>query len=128
MKYYTIVFPGEFGQHVQETWSTEQILESYWDYWCERMYKAGKDPEVHTFQDCIDDWCTIHWAEETDEFGKKITNNCYCHTCNPIDFNNPKSMYMRLCPECGNKRCPKATNHNLACTNSNEPNQEGSIY
>lgn len=55
-------------------------------------------------------------------------NRCHCHTCRPIDYRDPESVYMRLCPECGNKRCPKATNHELACTNSNEPNQEGSIY
>jgi hypothetical protein len=35
---------------------------------------------------------------------------------------------MFLCPECGNKRCPKASNHELACTGSNEPGQPGSIY
>lgn len=35
---------------------------------------------------------------------------------------------MLLCPTCGNKRCPKATDHDLACTDSNEPNQPGSIY
>ena len=35
---------------------------------------------------------------------------------------------MNLCPECGNKRCPKATNHDYECTDSNEPGQEGSLY
>lgn len=35
---------------------------------------------------------------------------------------------MLLCPTCGNKRCPKATDHELACTDSNEPDQPGSIY
>jgi hypothetical protein len=53
---------------------------------------------------------------------------CSCHTCHPISALDPSSMFMRLCPECGNKRCPKATNHNNACTNSNDSNQEGSIY
>lgn len=32
---------------------------------------------------------------------------------------------MRVCPECGNKRCPKATLHTLECTGSNEP---GSLF
>jgi hypothetical protein len=53
---------------------------------------------------------------------------CNCHTCRPIDYTDPESVYMRLCPECGNKRCPKATNHTNKCTNSNDPGQEGSIY
>jgi hypothetical protein len=33
-----------------------------------------------------------------------------------------------LCPQCGNKRCPKASDHDLACTGSNEPGQPGSVY
>lgn len=35
---------------------------------------------------------------------------------------------MILCPVCGNKRCPKATNHRHECTGSNEVNQPGSRY
>jgi hypothetical protein len=35
---------------------------------------------------------------------------------------------MICCPNCGNKRCPKATDHRLDCTGSNEPGQPGSYY
>lgn len=35
---------------------------------------------------------------------------------------------MILCPTCGNKRCPKASDHELACTDSNEPGQPGSVF
>lgn len=35
---------------------------------------------------------------------------------------------MIVCPECGNKRCPKAASGNNKCTRSNEPNQPGSSY
>ena len=35
---------------------------------------------------------------------------------------------MILCPECGNKRCPKATDHMLDCTESNEARQPGSLW
>lgn len=35
---------------------------------------------------------------------------------------------MWVCPQCGNKRCPRATHHDNACTGSNEPGQEGSRY
>jgi hypothetical protein len=38
------------------------------------------------------------------------------------------SSRMILCADCGNKRCPKATDHRNACTGSNEPGQEGSYY
>jgi hypothetical protein len=70
MKYYTIVFPGDFGQHVQETWSTQQILQSYYTHWYGKMVEANKhdliSPEL-----CIEDWCVVHWATETDMFGNK---------------------------------------------------------
>lgn len=35
---------------------------------------------------------------------------------------------MILCPICGNKRCPHATDHELTCTGSNDVDQAGSIY
>lgn len=35
---------------------------------------------------------------------------------------------MVVCEHCGNKRCPHATNPELACTNSNDPGQPGSAY
>jgi hypothetical protein len=41
---------------------------------------------------------------------------------------SPTSYTFIVCTECGNKRCPKATDHNLNCTNSNEPGQKGSRY
>jgi hypothetical protein len=71
MKYYTIVFPGEFGQHVQETWNTEQILKSYYTYWVTKMLENSKGEDISENL-CIEDWITTHWAEETDEFGNKL--------------------------------------------------------
>jgi hypothetical protein len=35
---------------------------------------------------------------------------------------------MVVCIDCGNKRCPKATDHRNACTGSNKPGQKGSAY
>lgn len=35
---------------------------------------------------------------------------------------------MIVCPNCGNKRCPKASDHDLPCSGSNEPGQPGSVY
>ena len=33
-----------------------------------------------------------------------------------------------VCPDCGNKRCPKATYHDNDCSGSNASGQEGSVY
>jgi hypothetical protein len=51
-------------------------------------------------------------------------DECICWKC----LNGKNYAGMVLCPTCGNKRCPKASNHELACTNSNEPGQPGSMY
>jgi len=40
----------------------------------------------------------------------------------------PLARVMVVCPTCGNKRCPHATDHRLPCTGSNEPGQPGSRY
>lgn len=62
---------------------------------------------------------------------------CECHRC--IDEKNMtaelfgttvplSTTKMILCPVCGNKRCPHASDHYLPCTGSNEPGQAGSVY
>jgi hypothetical protein len=60
-------------------------------------------------------------------------DGCICHRCieeNDIRLDGmPLSHTMIInCPVCGNKRCPKASDHRNACTHSNEPGQAGSIY
>ncbi len=51
--------------------------------------------------------------------------DCWCLTCRPVVLND---MRFVVCPDCGNKRCPRANDHRNACTGSNEPGQEGSAY
>lgn len=72
MKYYTICYPGEVGQLVKETFTEQQILASYWDYWSERMRDSSQPVEKVTEENCIIDWIVIHWATQTDQNGNKI--------------------------------------------------------
>lgn len=51
-----------------------------------------------------------------------MADPCWCATCRPVSFGD---MRMVLCPVCGNKRCPHATDHRYACTGSNEVGQGG---
>lgn len=51
--------------------------------------------------------------------------DCWCLTCRPVVLSD---MRFVVCPDCGNKRCPRANDHRNACTGSNEPGQEGSAY
>lgn len=69
------------------------------------------------------------------------SDTCICHRCiSEKNLTGEKtgsafwdsiplsSKQMIVCPTCGNKRCPHASDHDLACTDSNEPGQIGSIY
>jgi hypothetical protein len=63
---------------------------------------------------------------------------CDCHKCASARQDDAlakgdvlawgEDCRMRLCPICGNKRCPKASDHDFDCTGSNAPGQAGSIY
>ncbi|MDM8056565.1 hypothetical protein [Klebsiella aerogenes] len=54
-----------------------------------------------------------------------VIPDCWCRTCRPVALND---MRFVVCPDCGNKRCPRANDHRNSCTWSNEPGQEGSAY
>lgn len=59
---------------------------------------------------------------------------CPCYACDSqtwkpwpgTDF--VFAQRMSLCPTCGNKRCPAATDHRNKCTGSNKPGQSGSRF
>jgi hypothetical protein len=102
----------------------------------EALKKLGDYP--HAFDECTNaikaleealNHCEDKLNMVKQEQGEPV--GCWCHKCNENKTVNglPLAMTrMILCPECGNKRCPKASNHALQCTNSNEPNQVGSVY
>lgn len=74
------------------------------------------------------------------------TESCECHRCFrdrieplleadlkdiPIGQKRDAMRYatmMILCPICGNKRCPHASDHRMECAGGNDPGQNGSIY
>lgn len=56
---------------------------------------------------------------------QQVGTKCWCETCRPQSL---ADMRFIVCPDCGNKRCPRANDHRNACTNSNEPGQPGSSW
>lgn len=67
----------------------------------------------------------------TDGMPDAWTGGCGCWTCTSERVQNsahPWSMPFIVCPDCGNKRCPRAMHHDNECTNSNEPGQPGSRF
>ena len=64
-------------------------------------------------------------CREISETSTNSAERCWCRTCRPVTMND---MRFVVCPDCGNKRCPRANDHRNACTGSNEFGQEGSAY
>lgn len=68
--------------------------------------------------------------------------DCVCHRCikeNDIrGSTDPDDVFMHalplsatrmiVCDKCGNKRCPRASDHSLPCTSSDDSGQYGSVY
>lgn len=55
----------------------------------------------------------------------RLMSACWCATCRPVTLLDSR---MVLCPTCGNKRCPRASNHRHYCSGSNESGQRGSAH
>ena len=66
MRYWTICYPDrhptqDFDIDRWETLSDQEILDSYWDYWSDKMLEKGPNDSC-TYENCITDWCIVHWA------------------------------------------------------------------
>jgi hypothetical protein len=72
-------------------------------------------------------WEPLYAASPKQEAKDDSVARYCCHSCFKASGGVMLDRLI-LCSECGNKRCPKATDHNFSCTGSNEPNQWGSIY
>jgi hypothetical protein len=91
---------------------TQQEYDNRWDHIFGRDKNKPADfQDVLSTEDCV--------------LGA-LDGNYDCHRC--YKENNALVNKMILCPECGNKRCPRASDHRLDCTGSNEPGQPGSVY
>ena len=97
------------------------------------MSDGGKGSAPRPFSVTQEEFGNNH----TQAFGQKqrwyFDKNCGCHRCMSMKFDEHTGLPLTMstfivCPDCGNKRCPKATDHTLACTGSNEPGQPGSRY
>ena len=83
----------------------------------ERVLKAWDDPQGMPAL-CEEMNCLREALAEQPAQQEPVNKYC-CHLC----FNKSGQVLldrMILCPECGNKRCPKATHHELPCANAVE--------
>lgn len=71
MRYFTYSVPiDDLGDPEYVTMSEEEIRKEYWEFWLRKMNeKFGEEyvAENYCFEDCLQDWVTVHWAWEVKE-------------------------------------------------------------
>jgi len=70
MRYWTYVEPTSETDStpIYHTVSDDEIIEQYWEWWYEKMCrKYGKEHVDANYVklDCVDNWVTTHWAQES---------------------------------------------------------------
>lgn len=63
MKIYRISYPLDNDEDGTEILTEEEILAYYWEYWSGRMREIKSDETLITKENCLVDWCIVHWAE-----------------------------------------------------------------
>ena len=63
MRYFSYNVPTEDG-NIVVTVSEDEIRKNYYPYWVGRL--EGWEDSC-TFEDCLEDWRTVHWAWESRE-------------------------------------------------------------
>jgi hypothetical protein len=69
-------------------------------------------------------------AREVLDRVKEMKEECKCSRRKCIETNDGAIFGLAVfvvCQKCGNKRCPKASDHRMKCTGSNELNQVGEL-
>lgn len=72
-----------------------------------------REPRVKPTHEAADAFWR-YWHEQAEP-------QCRCRAC--LALLAEPVVEFTVCPQCGNKRCPKADDHRNACTGSNEPGQ-----
>jgi len=101
----------------------------------------GARPDLRFWQ-ALNAWCgytiragtedTFYWLCRNGPDAKSGADTCQARAAQPCCWKcatpEQRRHRMILCPTCGNKRCPHATDHELGCSGSNEPGQPGSRW
>lgn len=117
-----IVGMAEIGtrskQAIGDVHSISEAIHANFGDWAQPIIDTADLGEAHP------DDGTRPYRERAPALSPSQLRPCSCGNCTGFSL----TATMILCPACGNKRCPRASDHRFACTGSNESGQFGSIY
>lgn len=67
MRKFKISYPDENENLVDEVLTEEDVREQYWNYWISKMIAKWGSGYDYTFDDCLEDWIAVNWAEEVED-------------------------------------------------------------
>lgn len=81
MKYYSYVEPSGAAdwEALKLVYSEQEIIEETWDTWSKMMKENGQQERI-SLENCVADWCTVHWAspEPTYKFKDGFPGKIFC--------------------------------------------------
>lgn len=68
MRYYSYVLPDDNEIEITKlVYSEKEILDEFWVHWANEM-KGNGYADLISHANCIDDWCTMNWAQREDVY------------------------------------------------------------
>ncbi len=88
MRYYSYVESSDDVSITKLVYSEKEILDEFWSLWSTEM-KGNGYADLISFQNCIDDWCTLHWAQREDvyRFKEGFDGKVFC--INEFNISDP---------------------------------------
>ena len=79
MRYYSYVETEDDLLIHKLVYSEREILEEFFSHWVTEMKGTG-NADLISYENCIEDWCTIHWAQREDvyKFKKGYEGKIFC--------------------------------------------------
>lgn len=118
-----VVLPADWREQ-----AVEMAAEGVHDAWMAAKREQGFTSRTAEDGEELDEADAISRGLITQPATSKAADCGHCYRCLAPTFGPLGPDRMILCHECGNKRCPHATDHHNPCTGSNEPGQRGSRY
>jgi len=89
MRYYSYVVPDDNEFEITKlVYSEMEVLEEFWLTWSTEM-KGNGYSELISYQNCIDDWCTMHWAQREDVYKFKQGYDGKVFVINEFNMQDP---------------------------------------
>lgn len=88
MRYYSYVESEDDIEITKLVYSEKEILDEFWSFWCTEM-KGNGHADLISYQNCIDDWCSLNWAQREDVYKFKSGYEGKLFCINEFNMSDP---------------------------------------